>query len=528
MKKRGAGFRRLAMAALASAAMVTGDATARDLNVALQTDATSMDPHVAPTFTSSAMHQHVFDTLVSMDAKLNVQPDLARAWHATSDTSWEFELREGVTFSDGKPLTAEDVAFSLARVNSVRHGAGTYAPYARAISAVTVLGPHRIRLETATPYPQLPLDVARLRIVSMTAAADAGTADFNQGRAAIGTGPYRLVRWSPGERLELTRNPTYWGRPPVWDNVTFRPIANDAARLAALLSGTVDLIDKVPMNDVARLRGDARVSLFIHDGNRTMFLVPDTARETTPFALDRDGRPLLQNPLRDLRVRRALSLAINREALTERAMDGLATPANQAAPAGMFGWSDRIPPAAYDPAAARRLLAEAGFPQGFRLTLHCSNGRYVNDRQTCLQVAQMLSRIGVETQAEAEPQSVFMSRMTRFDASLLLNGWGSYGDNLIVLRQAVHSVDERRGYGGFNRGRYANAEVDRLIETAAQTIDQDRRAALQQQAMERAMDDLGVIPLYTASWIWATRRGVTFTPGFDEGTLAMRAGPAAP
>lgn len=509
-----------------AAAVLSASAMAADLDVALQTDATSMDPHVAPTFTASALHQHVFDTLVAMDPKLNVMPALATGWRTTSDTAWEFDLREGVRFSDGRTLTAEDVAFSLARVTAVRHGAGTYAPYARAIRAVTVLGPHRVRLETATPYPQLLLDVARLRVVSATAAADATTADFNQGRAAIGTGPYRLVRWTPGERLELTRNPEHWGPAPAWDNVTFRPIANDAARLAALLSGTVDLIDKVPMRDVARLRGDGRVALFVHDGNRTMFLVPDTARETTPFAFDREGRPLDRNPLRDLRVRQAISLSINRAALTERAMDGLATPANQAAPAGMFGFSDRIPPAGFDPAAARRLLAEAGYPNGFRLTLHCSNGRYVNDRETCLQAAQMLSRIGIETAAEAEPQSVFMTRMTAFNATLLLNGWGSYGDNLVVLRQAIHSVDPARGYGGFNRGRYANPEVDRLIEQAAQTIDSDRRAALQAEAMERAMADLGVVPLYTASWIWAARRGITFTPGFDEGTLAMRAVPA--
>ena len=511
---------------LAAAIAASAPASAADLNVALQTDATSMDPHVAPTFTSSALHQHVFDTLVAMDPKLTIVPDLATAWRATGDTAWEFELRPEVRFSDGRALTAEDVAFSLARVNAVRHGAGTYAPYARAISGVTVLGPHRLRLETATPYPMLLLDVARLRIVSAAAAADAGTAEFNAGRAAIGTGPYRLVRWTPGERLELTRNPGYWRPAPVWENVTFRPIANDAARLAALLSGTVDLIDKVPMTDVARLRGQAQVTLFVHDGNRTMFLVPDTAREATPYAFDREGRPLERNPLRDLRVRQALSLAINRAALTERAMDGLATPANQAAPEGMFGWSDRLPPARFDPAAARQLLAEAGYPNGFRLTLHCSNGRYVNDRQTCLQVVQMLSRVGIEAQAEAEPQSVFMTRMTAFNASLLLNGWGSYGDNLIVLRQALHSVDASRGYGGFNRGRYANAEVDGLIEQAAQTIDTGRRGALQGEAMERAMADLGVIPLYTASWIWATRRGVTFTPGFDEGTLAMRAAPA--
>ncbi|MGG5823916.1 ABC transporter substrate-binding protein [Falsiroseomonas sp. HW251] len=515
-------MRRIGLAMTAAALATT--ASAADFTFALQTDTTSMDPHVAPTFTASALHAHVFDTLVTMDPRYNLRPSLATSWRPVSDTAWEFELRPGVTFADGRTLTAEDVAFSFSRVLSVRFGAGTYAPYARSVSGVTVLGPHRVRLETAAPYPQLLLDVERIRIVS-AGVGDATTVDFNQGRAAIGTGPFRLVRWTPGEKLEFTRNPTYWGPPPVWDNVTMRPIPNDAARLAALLSGTVDLIDKVPMTDVARLRGDSRVTIYAHDGNRTMFLVPDTAREVTPFVTDKEGRPLDRNPLRDVRVRQAMSLAINRAALTERAMDGLATPANQVAPEGMFGFADGLPRSNFDPIAARRLLAEAGFPNGFRITLHCSNGRYVNDRTTCLQIVQMLSRIGIDASAEAEPQSVFLTRMTAFNASLLLNGWGSTGDNLVVLRQAVHSVDPAGGWGGFNRGRYSNPGVDRLIEQASQTLDDTRRAALQAEAMQRAMEEVGLVPLYTAQWIWATRRGFTFTPGFDEGTLAVRAAP---
>ncbi|MBR0666850.1 ABC transporter substrate-binding protein [Roseomonas hellenica] len=502
-----------------------GAARAADLAIGLQTDVRAMDPHVAPSFVSSALHQHIFDTLIAVDAELRLVPGLATAWRAVGDTAWEFDLREGVRFSDGSPFTAEDVLITLQRVNSVQHGAGTYAPYARAITAASSPTPLRIRLETAAPYPQLPFDLSRIRIVSARAAEGADTAAFNRGEAAIGTGPYRMLRWTPNDRLELVRNPLYWGAPAAWDQIAIRPIPNDAARLAALLSGDVGLIDKVPLNDVARLRGDARIRLFVHDGNRSMFLVPDVARETSPFVMGADGRPLPDNPLRDARVRRAISLAINRRALAERAMEGFASPADQPVPAGMFGWAGETGVGAYDPATARHLLAEAGYSQGFRMTLHCSNGRYVNDRQTCLAVVQMLSRIGIQAQAEAEPQSVFYTRMARFDASLMLNGWGSYGDSLQVLRQALHSVDAARGYGAFNRGHYANPEVDRLIETAARTIEDGPRERLQQQAMRIAMTDLAVIPLYTASWVWAARRGISYEAGFDEGTFAMRATP---
>jgi peptide/nickel transport system substrate-binding protein len=503
--------------------LVAPSVLAASLTVALQTDATSMDPHVAPTFTTAAVQDHIYGSLISLDPELRQVPNLALRWQAVDATRWLVELRPGVTFSDGRAFGAEDVAFSLRRATTVRHAAGTAAPYVKAITRVTVLDPLRLELQTETPYPQLPLDLARLRIVSAAVGEDAATDAFNRGEAAIGTGPYVLRGWRPGEALELARNPRFWGEAPEWDSVTFRPISSDAARLAALLSGSVDLIDKVPTPDVARLRREPQVAVFAHEGNRTMFLVPDTAREASPFVTGHDGQALPANPLRDVRVRRAISLAINRKALVERVLEGEGSVANQAAPVGMFGGSAAIPAAEWQPEAARALLAEAGYPQGFKLALHCSNGRYVADRATCQALAQMLARIGIATTAEAEPQSVFYTRMSRFDASLLLNGWGSIGDNLVVLRQALHSVDAARGLGGFNRGRYASAEVDRLTDAAAQTIDDGERSRLQQRAMEAAMTDVGLVPLYTPAWIWAARKGLHYTAGFDEGTFATRA-----
>jgi peptide/nickel transport system substrate-binding protein len=510
------------LAGLALLPLCSASLSAADLTIALQTDVTSLDPHVAPTFTSAAMQEHLYGSLVAMDQDFRLTPGLAASLQATGDTRWDVTLREDVRFSDGSALTADDVAYSLRRAGSVTHPAGSAAPYVAAIRKVTVLGPHRLELETASPYPQLWLDLARVRIVRAKLGDAVRTEDFNRGAAAIGTGPYRLLRWTPGEALELARNPDYSGYAgpaPSWERVTFRPISSDAARLAALLSGDVDVIDKVSMADIARLRGDARVSLFAHEGNRTMFLVPDAARAQSPFVTDRNGQPLATNPLMDLRVRQAISLAMNRDALVERVLEGQGVAANQAAPAGMFGGAS-LPPIAHDPARARALLAEAGYPNGFRLTLHCSNGRYVADRATCLAAAQMLTRVGITTAAEAEPQNVFYPRMSRFDASLLLNGWGSIGDNLVVLRQALHTPNRDAGYGGFNRGRYSNPAVDALIEQAGQTIDNSRREALQQQAMATAMSDLGVIPLYTPSWVWAARRGLHFAAGFDEGTRA--------
>ncbi|MBO1077184.1 ABC transporter substrate-binding protein [Roseomonas marmotae] len=518
--KTGHALRKLLAAGLALVPLATGQAYASGVRIALQTDITSLDPHVAPTVTTSAVQEQIYGRLVDMDQDFQLTPGLAVTLRATSATLWEVVLREGVVFSNGAPLTAEDVAFSLHRAANVRHAAGTTAPYVRSIRRVTITGPGKLELETAVPYAQLALDLGRVRIVPASLGEAVRTEDFNHGDAAIGTGPYMVRQWTPGGALELIRNPrhnAYAGPPPEWDNVTFRSIPSDAARLAALLSGDVDVIDKVSLPDVERLRNDPRIRLFSHEGNRTMFLVPDADRETTPYITDKNGQPLPTNPLRDVRVRRAISHAINREALVERTLDGLGVAANQASAVGMFGGAN-LPPIAYDVARSRALLAEAGYPDGFRMTVHCSNGRYLADRATCQAVAQMLTRAGIRAEAQAEPQNVFYPRMMRSDVSLLLNGWATIGDNLVVLRQAIHTVDAERGYGGFNRGRYSNAEVDSLIERAAATLEEGPRRALQQQAMTIAMSDMGLIPLYTTAWIWASRPGFRVIAGFDEGT----------
>lgn len=515
------------VSALSIAAAVAAEPTlAADLDIGVRADTTTMDPHFHRVITNTAYHRHVFEALVGRDPQLRLQPELATRWAPVNSTTWEFELRSNVRFHDGTPFTAEDVAFSLRRVPTVPNSPGPFTQYVRAIVGIEIVDPHRIRLTTSGPYPQLPSDLNLIQIVSATAAARAQTADFNSGTAAIGTGPFRLQRWSPGDRLRLSRFDGYWGDRPAWQNVTFRIIPNDGARLSALLGGDVDVIDAVPVTDVARLENDSRVRLVRSPSTLVMYLVPDHFRTESPYVTDRSGKPIAPNPLRDLRVRQALSLALNRGSITTRLMDGLAVPSNQLVPEGMFGFSPSIPPAAFDPARARQLLAEAGLPDGFRLVMHCPNDRYINDQKVCEAVAQMLARIGVEIALTAEPRNVFFTRVGRNDDSFILIGWANEGaDSLVGLRGVLHSPDRELGLGGFNRGRYSNPAVDRLIQEASTTLDNSRRAALQQRAMEAAMADVAVIPLYANTLVWATRRGFVFTPSPDEGTLAMRVAP---
>jgi peptide/nickel transport system substrate-binding protein len=519
---------RVAAASLITLALLAlhaapGSAVAAALTIDVQADTPSLDPHVAPAQTSESIRRHIYDTLVQRDPDLHSAPALATRWTMLDDTHWRFTLRADVHFSDGAPLTPADVVASLLRPAHLQNAAGTYASYTRTIKSVTVSGADQVDIETRAPDPQLIDSVSRVAILSAKN-AEVGAADFASGAAAIGTGPYVATSWRPGEHLGLARNPRYWGEAPEWDSVTIHPVPDDAARLAALLSGDADLVDKVPLTDVVRLRGDARVHVVVHDGDRAMFLVPAMWEQGANYATDAAGAKLTPPPMRDPRVRRALALAINRRALLDRLMGGLGSSANQIVPPGMFGFADTLPAIPFDPAGARALLAQAGFPQGFNLTLHCSNGRYVNDRETCQAVGQMLARISIRTDVEAEPQSVFYARLTRLDFSLALNGWGSdTGDSIAVLRQAVHSVDPAHGLGAFNRGHYASAGVDALIERAMMTSNDAERASLQRQAMRQAMDEFAVIPLYTSAWAWGVRKGLDYQGGFEEGTLAMRA-----
>ncbi len=500
-----------------------GTARAASLSIALQSDIAALDPHVAPSQTGEAVLRHVYDTLVDRDAELKFVPGLATSWRLVSPTAWDFTLRQGVVFSDGTPLKAEDIAFSIARAGGVSSSVGTYAPYVRAIRSVSIPTSDVVRIETVSPYPQLLGDLVRIGIVRSRPAA---TEAFNDLSAAIGTGAFRVERWSPGGALQLVRNAKSWHPAGPWDTVSIQPVANDAARLVALMSGAVDLIDKVPMSDIERLRVDPRFRLFVHEGNRSMFLAPNFAPDSGAYVIDDRGKRLQPNPLLNPKVREALSRAINRSALVERVMAGMGAVANEVVPAGMFGFDGSQTAEQFNVDAAKRLLAEAGYPNGFRLVLHCSNGRYVNDRATCLAVAQMMARIGVQSDVQAEPQAVFYARLSRQDFDLVLNGWGSdTGDSIVVLRQALHSVDPAKGLGGFNRGHYANAEVDRLIVMAAGALEPDTRLAVQRQAMRLAMEEKALIPLYTSAWVWGARRGISYQGSYEEGTLAMRASP---
>lgn len=494
----------------------------RTLNVAVGGAFTSMDPHYHNLGPNNTMTGYVFEPLVLSDPDFKPSPGLAVSWTAVDPTTWEFRLRPGVTFSDGSPLTAEDVVFSFDRIPKILNSPSSFNFAVKPIQQIEVVDAHTLRFHTAQPVALMPYLMASPKIVSHKAANGASTADFNSMKAAIGTGPFRVTAFTVGDHATFERNATWWGGKLAWDTVNYRVIPNDASRGAALQSGDVDVIDQVPPRDVVNLKTSPKLSIISAPGQRLIYLSPDIGRAETPWVTDASGKKLDKNPLQDVRVRHALSLAINRDAIRDRVMDGFSAPTGQIMPQGATGYDPSIKPDPYDPAAAKKLLTEAGYPEGFGITLHGPNDRYVNDSKLAEAVAQMWTRIGVKTTVDTMPSAAFFSRATRFEFSIRLTGWASdTGEASSNLVQMIASSAPEKGRGAiFDPTRFADPKVDAVVEESLATVDPTAREALYLKATEMAMPQVPIIPLHFQVNIWAIRKGLTFHVRSYEGTRA--------
>ena len=518
-------MRLVRLLAAAAALIVTSVALpvrAANIVIGLSADVTAIDPHYHNLTPNNAVATHLFDFLVARNEKSQLMPGLATEWKAIEPTVWEFKLRKGVKFSDGSDFTAADVVASIERVPKVPNSPSPFTAYTKQITKIDVVDPYTIRFRTAQPYPLMPSDMVQIAIVSK-AAANASTDDFNAGKAAIGTGPYKLVRYTKGDRIELVRNDNWWGGRTPWDKVTLRLVTNDAARVAALLSGDVQAIENVPTADVAKLKQDRRLALFRQTSDRLMYVHMDSNRDVTPMVAAKDGKPLAKNPLKDPRVRKAMSMAVNRPLIVERVMEGEAVPAGQLVPDFLFGATKNLKVEKHDPEGARKLLAEAGYPDGFALTLHATNNRYVNDAKIAQALAQMWTRIGLKTEVVAMPSATFFPQATDLKFSVLLAGWSTgTGEASSSLKALLMTFNREKGFGTANRGRYSNGKVDALTEDALMTVDDVKREAYLQRATELATGDTGLVPLHFQVSVWAARDGIAYTPRVDEQTLAHR------
>jgi peptide/nickel transport system substrate-binding protein len=515
--------------ALLAAALLLGaaaSAPAQELRIGVRAGPEGIDPALFALGNHQAAIRNMFDVLIGVDEKLQLVPALAETWRNTDDLTWEFKLRPGVTFHDGSPFTAADVKFSIERVPGAQGPDGGLTLYTRAIASVEVVDPLTIRIRTVTPHAALPQDMTRMSIVSSRIKPDAKTAEFNSGEAAIGTGPFRYISWAPRGDLVMERAANHWRGQAPWAKVTLVEISNDAARVAGLLSNRVDFINYVPFSDVARLRRERNVTTFEGESIYTFMLYPDMRSDMTLPAMrmitDKQGNTLPRNPFLDLRVRQALSLAIDRDAIANTVLEGNAVRADQLMPAYMFGANPNPPRLPIDVARARALLAEAGYPNGFRFPLYCSSDRLPGDGATCQALGQLFARIGIEVQVNAQPRTVFFPARTRGDYPITMAGWGTLtGEAGYALSGFVHCKRADSRWGPFNASHYCNADLDRLIDQGMTTIDTERRRALFLQAHAAAVADAGQIPIVTLKAVWAGRNTLAFTPRSDEETLAF-------
>jgi peptide/nickel transport system substrate-binding protein len=511
--------------AIAAATLGAGTASAMDIRVGLAALSSSMDPYYHNLGPNNQVAEHIFDSLILQNENQQLMPGLATSWEPIDDLTWEFKLREGVTFHDGSEFNADDVVCSFERAPNVPNSPSSFGTYTRGKEIVKV-DDFTIHVKTESPAPLVPTDISTIVIVSNESGCDATTEDYNRGTATVGTGPFRFVEFTPGEKIVLEGNDDYWGGDPGFDNVELVGISSDPSRVAALLAGDVDMINVVPTADISVLEGNDNVSLSTGVSNRVIYMHLDRWRDVSPWITANDGSEI-PNPLHDHRVREALSLAINREAIRDRVMEGQSIPAGQLLPEGFFGVSPNLEPDPYDPERARELLAEAGYPDGFTMVMHGPNDRYTNDALILEAVAQMYTRIGVKSSIDTMTRSVFFSQASQGDNgmpaySFILVGWGAgSGEASSPLRSLLSTHNPAAGMGASNRGRYSNLIVDAVVEKALRTVDDEARERLLIEATEMAIGDYGIIPIHYQVNTWATRKGLSYTPRTDEATHVM-------
>ncbi|WP_299868488.1 ABC transporter substrate-binding protein [uncultured Hoeflea sp.] len=511
---------KLAISGVLFSLLLTAGVNAEALRIGSAVEPKSMDPQLTALGSDLGYYRHVYNALVEADESLRPQPGLAESWTVIDDTTYEFKLREGVRFHDGSAFDAEDVLYSFERLPTVPDGDGLTAAKLKSVSEIEVIDPHLIRIHTSTPDSGVLRALGQFFILPKEL-GEVATEDFNSGDAVIGTGPFKFDEWRRGDFLRFSRNPDYWGEAPQFDDVEFKMLSNSASRVAALRAGDVDLIDYVPPLDALRIKQDSDLNLFTIPAGRTILLLLDAKRDMTPHVFDKAGNPLKENPFKDKRVREAISKSIDRNLIVDKVMDGLAAPASQPMPVGFGGYADDLKVPESDVEAARALMAEAGYPEGFKMTLNCTSGRYINDTEVCQAIAQMVSRIGIEANVDALPPSAYFPEYKNAAFSAYILGWGnSSGDASSILTSVGHSADKTSGRGSWNH-HYESAELDALIEQGLGTVDDEKREALYADAMRKIMEDVAMIPLHAQLVLVATQKNLEYRPTANEWTLAQ-------
>ncbi len=506
----------LALAALTVAAV----SQAATLRIAGANDILTFDPQGQNHQTTLAYQQLVYESLVRYDEKFQVEPSLATSWTFVSPTQLRFELRKNVKFHDGAPFTADDVVFSITRTMTPP---SNLTSSVQSVKEVKKVDDHTVDLILNGPSPVVLRELVEARIMNKAWAEKNNAVkaqDYKSkeesyaARNANGTGPFILEAWQPDTKTTLKKNPDWWDTPKGnIDEVVFTPIKSAATRSAALISGQVDFVVDPPVQDLERIKRNPDINLVEGAENRTIFLGFDQFRDELPGV---SGK----NPLKDKRVRQALYQAVDIAAIEKTVMRGLGKSTGTMISPMVHGWTQELGARAskYDVEAAKKLLADAGYPNGFELTLDCPNDRYVNDEAICQAITAMWTRAGIKARLQTNPMSIHAAKIQRFESSAYMLGWGvATFDALYSLDSLISTVDPKGGASGnFNCGRMSNPHVDSLIEKIKVEMDAPKRDALIHEALQIVKDDYNYLPLHDQIRPWAMRKGVTTLHRADD------------
>jgi peptide/nickel transport system substrate-binding protein len=509
-------MKRLGFALVLAAALVTLPAAAKTLRWASQGDPQTADPYSQNEGLTNMFSQSVHDTLVMRDNALRLVPGLAVSWQQVNATTWRFSLRQGVKFHDGSPFTADDVVFSYERA---QHPNSQLRQYAVPVGKPRRVDDYTVEFVQDKPNP-ITLEHATTIYIMSKAWSEKnkverpldfkGKEETYASRNANGTGAWILASREPGVKTVLKRNPDWWGvregrAPGNVTDVVYTQVSADATRTAALLSGQIDFVLDPPPQDLSRLEANKDTKVVRGQENRIVFFGFDQRRDELLYSSVKG-----KNPFKDVRVRQAVYQAIDIEALRTRTMRGSAQPTGGMTPSILPSSPEieqRLP---HDPARAKQLLADAGYPSGFEVTLDCPNNRYVNDEEICIAVAAMLTRVGIQTKVTAMPRATYFPKLEKHDTSFFMLGWGgAITDAQTTLSPVLRSPDEKTGNGSFNYGRYANAKLDALIDAAAVEMNADKRRQMIWDALKEHNAQVHHVPLHRQMIPWAMRSGVT-------------------
>jgi peptide/nickel transport system substrate-binding protein len=501
-------------AALLTAALVAA-ADAKTLRWANRGDMQTTDPHSQNEGLTNNINSLVYEFLVDRDKKLEIRPNLAESWQKINDTTWRVKLRPNVKFHDGTPFTADDVVFSYERARADTSQLRVYANRAGIPKKIDNL---TVEFTTPVPNPTELEDWATINIMSKAWCEKnratkpqnyASKEDMITAREANGTGPYMLKTRQPDVKTVLVKNPNWWGiKTGLFDGnvdeVVFTPINSDATRLAALISGEIDVINDPPPQDVPRLMQTPNIKVIEGVENRVVFIGMDQHRDELLYSNVKG-----KNPLKDRRVRQALYQAIDIEAIHKTTMRNLSKPTGALLPAPKMSGPQiekRLP---YDKEAAKKLLAEAGYPNGFEVTLDCPNNRYVNDERICQALAAMWSQVGIATKVNAMPRAVYFPKLEKLDTSLYMLGWGGASTDAMFTLQPVLSTYTGKGDGDYNYGRYSNPKLDALTQKAKIEMNPEARIVFVQEALMAHNTEINHLPLHRQVIPWAARGNIT-------------------